>query len=128
MAARVPVVVVVDNGVTVGFAAAVPQNVPFSTHRCVEAVVYVTPAHRRRGAGRAALSELIVAARSSALWKLMAYALPENAAGAALLAHSDFRNVGTLAKHVQLEGGWRDIVVYERLVLAARRQLTFDEP
>jgi hypothetical protein len=24
-------------------------------------------------------------------------------------------------KHVQIEGGWRDVAIYERLVLAARK-------
>ena len=39
----------------------------------------------------------------------------------ALLARLDFRDVGTLTKHVQLVNSWHDVVVAERLVLAARK-------
>jgi L-amino acid N-acyltransferase YncA len=128
LAARAPVVVVGDGGGAVGFAAALPESVPLGAPRCAEAFVYVDPACRRRGGGRAAMTELITAVRTMGLWKLVAYALVEDVAGRALLARFDFRDVGTLVKHVQLENGWHDVILAERLVLAARKSLPSAEP
>jgi L-amino acid N-acyltransferase YncA len=55
------------------------------------------------------------------LWKLLGFAVPEDAVARALLTRMDFREVGTLTKHVQLENQWHDVVLAERLVLSARR-------
>lgn len=121
LAARLPLVLVEEPAGPLGFAVALPENVPLGAPRCVEAVVYVTPAQRRRGAGRALVGELVALARTGGLWKMIAYALPEDAASRALLGRLDFREVGVLAKHFQLGGSWRDVALHERLVLAARR-------
>jgi L-amino acid N-acyltransferase YncA len=123
LAARSPVVVVGDGQTAVGFAAALPEGIPLGAPRCAEAFVYVDPAYRRRGSARAAMTELITASRTMGLWKLVAYALVEDAAARGLLTRFDFRDVGTLVKHVQIENGWHDVVLSERLVLAARKSL-----
>jgi L-amino acid N-acyltransferase YncA len=120
-AARAPLAAVADGPAIVGFAAALAEGVPFGAPRCAEALVYVTPAQRRRGVARAAMSELIVAARATGLWKLVSYTFADDLAGIGLLARLDFRVVGTLVKHVQVEGSWRDVALHERLVLAARK-------
>jgi phosphinothricin acetyltransferase len=121
IAARLPLIVAVEPAGVVGFAVALPDSAPLAAPRCVEGAVFVTSAQRRRGAGRALLAELVAVARIGGLWKLIAYALPEDAASRALLARLDFREVGVLAKHLQVGGGWRDVALHERLVLAARK-------
>lgn len=123
LAAHAPLVVAGDGGNIVGFATALSEGIPVAAPRTVEALVYVSPSHRRRGAGRAAMTELISIARQTGLWKAIAYALPEDAGARALLGRLDFREVGVLVKHVQLDGGWHDVVLTERLVLAARKSL-----
>src|SRR5262249_28648156 len=100
---------------------ALADNVPLAVPRCAEALVYVTPAQRRRGAGRAAMSELLMVARVGGLWKLVANTLADDAAGCGLLGRMDFRVVGTLVKHLQIEGTWRDVTLHERLVLSTRK-------
>jgi phosphinothricin acetyltransferase len=121
--ARAPVVVARDGTKVVGFAAALAENMPLGITRCAEALVYVTPAQRRKGAGRAAMAELMSAGRAMGLWKMIAYVWPEDGGARAMLAKLDFREVGTLVKHAQMDGGWRDIVLCERLVLAARKSV-----
>jgi L-amino acid N-acyltransferase YncA len=121
LAAHAPMVVVGDGTVEGGFAVAITDGIPLGASRCAEAFVYVTPAQRRRGGARAALAELLTVSRTMGLWKLLGYALPEDAIARALLARLDFRDVGTLTKHVQLEGSWHDVILAERLVLAARK-------
>ena len=120
IATHAPAVLVADGTNDVGFAVAVTDGIPIGAPRCAEAFAYVAPTHRRRGAARAALAELLTVSRTMGLWKLLGYGLAEDAAARALLARLDFREVGTLIRHVQLEGTWHDVVLAERLVLAAR--------
>lgn len=110
-------------GSVVAFGAALAEHVPLGVARCAEAIVHVAPAYRRRGAGRATITELVAVARTIGLWKLIAYALPEDVAARTLLGRADFREVGVLVKHAQLEGSWHDVALHERLVLAARKSL-----
>lgn len=123
LAAKAPILVAEFEGSIVAFGAAIVDQVPLGVARCAEALVHVAPAHRRRGAGRTVMTELVAVARTVGLWKVIAYALPEDAAARTLLDRSDFREVGVLVKHVQLESAWRDVALHERLVLAARKSL-----
>ncbi|MGH7440237.1 MAG: GNAT family N-acetyltransferase [Polyangiaceae bacterium] len=123
LAARTPVVIVTAGATAVGFASAPTDGVPLGSPKCAEAIVYVTPAHRRHGAARAAMRELLSVARVMGLWKMVAYALQDDVAVRTLLDRLDFREVGVLAKHVQLQTGWSDVVLLERLVLSARKSM-----
>jgi L-amino acid N-acyltransferase YncA len=121
LSVRAPVVAVNEGTDLVAFAAAVADNAPIGAAKCSEVIAYVKPTHRRRGAARAAITELITLARMSRLWKLMAYVGADDPAGRVMLDRVDFREVGVLVKHVQVHGVWRDVVMYERLVLASRK-------
>ncbi|HEX8795942.1 MAG TPA: GNAT family N-acetyltransferase [Polyangiaceae bacterium] len=123
ISARTPLVVVVDGTSAIGFGVALSDNVPLGASKCAEALVYVTPANRRRGGARAAMSELLSVARTMGLWKMIAYSLADDPAARPLLDRADFRAVGTLVKHQQIDGAWRDVVLHERLVMAARKSL-----
>jgi L-amino acid N-acyltransferase YncA len=121
IASHAPAVLVADGATMAGFAVAVPDGIPLSAPRCAEVFCYVAPAHRRHGAARAALAELVTVSRTMGMWKLLGYALPEDAVARALLTRMDFREVGTLTKHIQLDNRWHDVVLAERLVMSARR-------
>lgn len=121
VASHAPSVLITDGSLDVGFAVALADVIPLAAPRCAEAFVYVAPSHRRRGGARAGLAELLTVCRMMGLWKLLGYALAEDTAARALLARLDFRDVGTLIKHLQLDSAWHDVVVAERLVLAARK-------
>jgi len=123
MSAHAPLVVVGEPTAPAGFAVALAENIPIGAPRCAETMVYVAPSHRRRGAARAALAELVTVARMMGLWKLLAATLQDDVGSRALTARMDFRDVGVLVKHVQIDGGWRDVVLSERLVLAARKSM-----
>jgi L-amino acid N-acyltransferase YncA len=118
---RIPLAAVAEGSQIVGFAAALPDGQPYGAPRCAELLVGVLSDHRRKGAGRAAVHDLLRNARTMGLWKLVAFAGPEDAGAQALLARTDFRAVGTLEKHVQREGIWRNVELYERLLMSARR-------
>ncbi len=68
------------------------------------------------GAGRLAMGALIAAAEEAGYCKLLARVFPENAASRGLLASLGFREVGTYEKYARLDGGWRDVLIVERLI------------
>ena len=78
--------------------------------------VYVDRSVRRQGAGRLAMDALIEAARDAGYWKLTSRVFVENVASRTLLAKVGFREVGVHQRHARLDGVWRDVVVFERLI------------
>lgn len=100
----------------VGYAVAHP----YADRSCYAGIgafsVYVRRDHRGRGAGRAAMTALVNAAREAGLWKLVSRVFPENRASLNLMAWSGFKEIGVHEKHGKLEGVWRDCVIVERVI------------
>ena len=111
-----PIVVVEEAGQVLAFAAASAYRPRECYAGIAEASLYVDRAHRRRGAGRLALAELIRAARQRRFWKLVSRIFPENTASRALVRSAGFREVGVYQKHARLDGAWRDVVIVECLL------------
>jgi len=105
-----------DDGGVLAFAS----SSAYSSRSCYAHIadfsVYTDRSARRRGAGRAALEELIRLARESGLRKLTSKVFVENAASRSLLKTLGFREVGTHERHGLLDGRWHDVVVVERLL------------
>jgi phosphinothricin acetyltransferase len=76
--------------------------------------VYVDPAARGRGVGRALLEQLVADTERAGIWTLQAGVFPENAASLALHRRCGFRVVGTRERIGELDGVWRDVVLLER--------------
>jgi L-amino acid N-acyltransferase YncA len=110
-----PIVVVEDTGV-VAFAATFTYRPRACYAGIAEVSVYVDRLHRKRGAGRLALSELVRASEAAGFWKLVSRVFPENTGSRALIASLGFREVGVYEKHGRLDGVWRDVIVVERLL------------
>jgi L-amino acid N-acyltransferase YncA len=111
-----PVVAVEESGDLIAFARTSLYRPRDCYAGIAEASVYVARGMRKRGAGRAALTALIDAAREAGFWKLVARIFPENTASRALVRSAGFREVGTYRNHGRLDGVWRDVVVVERLI------------
>ena len=83
----------------------------------VEHSVYVDPAARRRGVGRALLEALIAATEAAGIWTIQSGIFPENTASLALHHAAGFRAVGIrerVGRHVAQGDRWRDVVFIER--------------
>ncbi|HWT22272.1 MAG TPA: arsinothricin resistance N-acetyltransferase ArsN1 family A [Solirubrobacteraceae bacterium] len=118
---REPVLVAERAGAVVGWARVIR-----SSDRCAyagvgEYTIYLDPAARGRGAGRALLDALVAAAERAGYWKLQGKLFTTNAASIALARSCGFREVGVFERHGRLDGAWRDVLVVERLLGEAAR-------
>ena len=117
---RGPVLVAEGDGVIVGWAA-VSEYADQRAYRDIgEFAVYVAGAARGAGVGRRLLEGLCTAAEHDGRLKLIGKIFPENHASLALARGCGFREVGLHQRHGRMDGEWRDVVVVERLLGAAR--------
>jgi L-amino acid N-acyltransferase YncA len=83
----------------------------------VEHSIYVDPAARRRGVGRALLDALIASSEAAGIWTIQSGIFPENTASLALHHAAGFRTVGIrerVGRHRAQGNRWRDVVFLER--------------
>ena len=111
-----PIVVVEENGRVIAFVATFAYRPRDCYAGIAEASLYVAREARGRGAGRAAMSALLAAAREAGFWKLLSRVFVENEASRRLVQRLGFREVGVYEKHGRLDGVWRDVVIVERLI------------
>ena len=117
---RFPTVVVERDGRIVAWAGAGAYRSRPAYAGVAEHSVYVARAARGTGAGKAALEALCQAYAERGFWKIVSRIFPENTASLALHERCGFRVVGVYERHGKLEGQWRDCVIVERLLPAAR--------
>lgn len=91
---RHPVLVAEANGAVVGWASLAPWSPRPAYERTAEVSVYVHPAHRRSGVGRALLSALTERARAAGLGVLVARIAESDPASVALHRSLGFRGFG----------------------------------
>ena len=91
---------------------------PYSDRCCYEGVadvsIYVDPAVRGRGVGRALLGHLVAESERAGIWTLQAGLFAENSSSLVLHLHCGFRLVGVREKIGKLDGVWRDVLLLER--------------
>jgi phosphinothricin acetyltransferase len=103
-----------DGAVVVGWVA-----VSAVSSRCVYAGVvehslYVAPAARGRGVGRALMQALIESTEAAGIWTIESGVFPENAASLALHEAVGFRTIGIRERIGKHGNRWRDVVLLER--------------
>jgi L-amino acid N-acyltransferase YncA/protein-tyrosine-phosphatase len=101
-------------GSVLGWVSAVPVSERCVYAGVVEHSVYVHPAARGQGVGRALLATLATSTEAAGIWTIQAGIFPENRASAALHAAAGFRTVGRRERLGKQHGRWRDVVLIER--------------
>ena len=101
------------NGDVAGWAAVVPYSRRAVYRGVGEESVYVAERARGRGVGRALLEAVIASARNGGLWMLQAGIFPDNVGSLELHRRLGFREVGVRERIGQLDGAWRDVVLFE---------------
>jgi phosphinothricin acetyltransferase len=99
-----------------GWAALSPVSRRAVYRGVAEVSVYVADSARRRGVGRALLGALLERSGAAGLWTLQATIFAENLPSIRLHEEAGFRLVGRRERIAQLDGRWRDTVLYERRV------------
>jgi len=106
--------VAITAGQVTGWVAASPVSGRCVYAGVVEHSVYVHPAARGLGIGRALLAALIRSTEAAGIWTVQSGVFPENTASLALHRAAGFRVVGTRERIGQHYGHWRDVVLIER--------------
>ena len=111
-----PLAVAEEDGRITAFAS----TGAYSTRACYAHIadfsVYTARESRRRGAGRAALQELVRLAKAAGFTKLTSKVFVQNAPSRTMLKSLGFREVGIHERHGQLDGTWHDVVVVDLLL------------
>ena len=115
-----PFIVAIDDDAVVGWARAGTYS-----DRCVyegvgEHAVYVHSEARGRGLGRALLMELCAESERRGLYKLTSRVFTDNEPSRAAHRAAGFEEVGIQRRHGRLDGQWKDCVLVEHLLGAAR--------
>jgi L-amino acid N-acyltransferase YncA len=118
-----PFLVAADaDGTVLGFARVSPYSVRRAYAGVGEHGVYVDPAARGRGVGRALLEALAAAAEAAGYHKLTSRVFTTNAASLALHRACGSTEVGVQRRHGRLDGEWKDTVLVERLLGDAAKE------
>lgn len=102
------------DGAVLGWCALSPVSGRKVYRGVVEESVYVAPAARGRGVGRALLEAMVRASEAAGIWMLQTGIFPENAASLALHEACGFRVLGVRERIGRHLGRWRDVVFMER--------------
>ena len=102
------------NKEVVGWAGLQPVSVRKVYEGVVEVTIYVDGAFAGKGIGTALLKHLINESEKAGIWTLYASIFPENTASIRLHLTNGFREIGYREKIAQLDGKWRNTVLFER--------------
>ncbi|EAR02469.1 GNAT family N-acetyltransferase [Maribacter sp. HTCC2170] len=107
-------IVIKENDKVIGWAA-----LSTVSSRCVyggvaEVSVYVGQDHSGKGAGKLLMMHLIAQSEKDGFWTLQSGIFPENEASIALHKKAGFRYIGKREKVGQLDGVWKDNLLFER--------------
>ncbi|HSR24613.1 MAG TPA: GNAT family N-acetyltransferase [Candidatus Eisenbacteria bacterium] len=85
----------------------------------VEHSIYVAPAARGRGVGRALLRAFVASTEAAGIWTVQSGIFPENTASLVLHRAAGFREVGRRSRlgrmtYGPMAGRWRDVILLER--------------
>ncbi|HYC86971.1 MAG TPA: GNAT family N-acetyltransferase [Chryseosolibacter sp.] len=79
-----------------------------------EVTVYVHTGFAGKGVGTALVRHLIQNSENAGIWTLYASIFPENTASIRLHVNHGFREIGYRERIAQLDGNWRNTILFER--------------
>ncbi|WGH77044.1 GNAT family N-acetyltransferase [Tenacibaculum tangerinum] len=106
--------IALEAGKVVGWCALAPVSTRFEYNGVAEVSVYVKLGIAGKGVGSLLMEALIASSEAQGIWTLYSSLFPENEASVRLHLKYGFRKIGYREKIAQLDGVWRDTVLYER--------------
>jgi L-amino acid N-acyltransferase YncA len=102
------------NNQVVGWAGLQPVSSRKVYQGVVELTIYLDSVHAGKGIGKELMKHLIRESENAGIWTLYASIFPENIASIRLHKSAAFREIGYREKIAQLDGEWRNTVLFER--------------
>lgn len=102
------------HGKVVGWSALLPYSSRTVYHGVAELSVYINPDYAGQGVGSKLMKKIVESAQVNGCWMLQSSIFPENIASIALHKKFGFREVGYREKIAQLDGVWRDVLLFEK--------------
>jgi phosphinothricin acetyltransferase len=106
--------VALDAGQVIGWAGLQPVSSRKVYEGVVEVTIYIHNHFAGKGVGTSLMKHLIVESEKAGIWTLYASIFPENSASIQLHLSAGFREIGYREKIAQLDGKWRNTVLFER--------------
>jgi len=103
-----------DDGEVRGWAALAPVSSRPCYAGVAEVSMYIAGHALGRGIASALMKHLIEQSEAEGIWSLYASIFPENIASHRLLLRHGFREIGRRERIAQLDGHWRDTLLFER--------------
>jgi len=107
--------VVIDNDFEVlGWCVLTPVSDRYEYRGVAEVSVYIKLSSAGKGIGSMLMQKLIESSEENNIWSLYSSMFPENIGSIKLHEKYGFRKIGYREKIAELNGVWRDTVIYER--------------
>ena len=98
----------------IGWCALAPVSKRFEYRGVAEVSIYIRLNELGKGVGSLLMERLIESSEENGIWTLHSSLFPENTGSVRLHEKFGFRKVGYRERIAQLNGVWRDTVIYER--------------
>ena len=102
------------NDQLVGWAGLQPVSSRIVYEGVAEVTIYIHYEYAGKGIGKTLMTHLIDESEKSGIWSLYSSIFPENTASIHLHQSAGFREIGYREKIGQLDGKWRNTVLFER--------------
>lgn len=106
--------VAILDGKVIGWAGLQPVSVRKVYEGVVEVTIYIHNQFAGKGIGTSLMKHLIEKSEKAGIWTLYASIFAENTASIRLHVTHGFREIGYREKIAQLDGKWRNTVLFER--------------
>ncbi|MGQ3676894.1 GNAT family N-acetyltransferase [Tenacibaculum discolor] len=106
--------IVTEGNKVLGWCAIAPVSTRFEYRGVAEVSVYVKLGVLGKGIGSLLMDAVVKSSENNGIWTLYSSLFPENEASVKLHVKYGFRKIGYREKIAELDGVWRDTVLYER--------------
>jgi len=106
--------VALNNNEVIGWAGLSSVSIRKAYAGVAEVTIYIHPDYKSKGIGKQLMSHLVNESEKAGIWTLYAAIFSENPASIKVHLSNGFREIGYREKIAQLDGEWKNTVLFER--------------